>query len=140
MTEYTHFSSDPSPVRRIGKRILKLLLTLLVIVVILVVGLLIFSHFPAFYRLIYPGIDGRMSEYPAITADVPADFAARTVHGITVKAPADCINPKDSGISPFKSDDLMILVLTGEESLPYYDEKPFFSSRRHTRIFSARSA
>lgn len=111
------------------KKILKTtLIILLSIILLAVIFLLVVSHNTAFYRAVYPGIDDSMSDYPYMNETVPSDFVARTVHGITIKGPADCVNSSEGGSVPFKSDNFMVMVMSsseGRSSILDTDEDPF---------------
>ncbi len=124
-------------IQRIPKPIRIAITVLLSLVIIFGIAFLIFSHTPTYFRLRYPSIDDRMSEYPTITAKVPSDFVSRTKHGITIKAPSDCVNPKESNIAPFKSDYLSILVMSDSESDLYDDSDEFFSQAQYEHFFNS---
>ena len=101
------------------KKILKTtLIILLSIILLAVIFLLVVSHNTAFYRAVYPGIDDSMSDYPYMNETVPSDFVARTVHGITIKGPADCVNSSEGGSVPFKSDNFMVMVMSSAPASP----------------------
>ena len=107
------------------RKILKITLIVLVsIFAVFGIFVLVVSHNTAFYRAVYPGIDDSMSDYPYMDVTVPSDFVASTVHGITVKAPADCVNPSESGSVPFKNDKLTVMVMSSSDDSSFKDDTP----------------
>ena len=122
-------------IRRIPKPIKTTITVLLSLVIVIGIAYMIFSHTPTYFRLRYPTIDDCISDYPTITAKVPSDFVSRTKYGITIKAPADCVNPKDSNIAPFKSDYLSVLVMSESESAIYDGTDDFFSQAEYEHFF-----
>ncbi len=114
------------------RKILKITLTVLISLILLITAfLLIVSHNPSFYRMVYPGIDDTMSDYPLTDVTVPSDFVTRTVHGINIRAPKEHINnptlPGTGGSTPFKSDTLTVLVMTMSEDYQFSSDidEPF---------------
>ena len=122
------------------KKILKTtLIILLSIILLAVIFLLVVSHNTAFYRTVYPGIDDSMSDYPYMNETVPSDFVARTVHGITVKAPAECLNSKESQSIPFNGNNLMVMVSSISEDRTYLidiDNKDPFPEKDYEHYFN----
>lgn len=114
---------------------------LIVLIILLILGLtagilfLIFPHILDYHRLRGTDIDKRMRDYPAITETVPADFAARTSHGITVRAPEKYLNPQESNLVLFKSDELKVLVFCADDGVSYPDETGKFTAEEYQHFF-----
>ena len=106
----------------IRKRILIPLIVLAVLGAAAGLLFLFFPQIPAYFRIRNEN-PVRMQDYPLTHVTVPADFAERSAHGITVKAPADCLNPRESGLVLFKNDRLTVAVMSSEDS-PQEFESP----------------
>ena len=123
------------------RKILKITLTVLISLILLITAfLLIVSHNPSFYRMVYPGIDDTMSDYPLTDVSVPADFVTRTAHGINIRAPKEHINnpklPGTGGSTPFKSDTLTVFVQSLSEDYKFSsDIKEPFSDKDYEHYF-----
>jgi len=101
----------------IRKSFLIALIVLLILALTAGILFLIFPQMPAYFRYRDTVVDETMTDYPYTLPEVPADFAERISYGVTIKAPAEHLNPQESRIAPFKSDTLTIGVICTEDSV-----------------------